>query len=194
MANASLEKHLRELEERLLQTEVRKSPEELDQLLADDFVEIGSSGRLFNKQQIIEGLINETPVHRTLLDFKIKLLAPDVALVTYRVHNHEEQRYSLQFDLETKRRPMGKWSFIKEPSHPHRERLVGCQKIKRKRSIRERGSKPWEKPARKKIGLMTLKKQHHRSAMFTPFHLALRRSIISKRKVWDDGNQKTNKC
>jgi hypothetical protein len=99
MANASLEKHLRELEERLLQTEVRKSPEELDQLLADDFVEIGSSGRLFNKQQIIEGLINETPVHRTLLDFKIKLLAPDVALVTYRVHNHEEQRYSLRSSI-----------------------------------------------------------------------------------------------
>lgn len=50
MTNASLENHLRELEERLLQTDVRKSPEELDQLLADDFVEIGSSGRLFNKK------------------------------------------------------------------------------------------------------------------------------------------------
>ncbi|WP_375472314.1 DUF4440 domain-containing protein [uncultured Nostoc sp.] len=50
---------LRELEERLLQPDVRKSAKDIMDLLADEFIEFGSSGRVFNKQQIIESLQNE---------------------------------------------------------------------------------------------------------------------------------------
>ena len=52
----SHEEFLRRLEERLLQPEVRQSAEAVADLLADDFIEFGSSGQVFNKQQIIEGL------------------------------------------------------------------------------------------------------------------------------------------
>ena len=49
----SQEKLFRRLEERLLQPEVRQSAEAVADLLADDFIEFGSSGQVFNKQQII---------------------------------------------------------------------------------------------------------------------------------------------
>ena len=48
----------RELEERLLQPDVRSSAEEIAKLLADEFIEFGSSGRVFNKHHVIE--VNQT--------------------------------------------------------------------------------------------------------------------------------------
>lgn len=81
----AIEQHLRVLEEQLLQSDVRKSAATLDALLDDDFVEFGSSGRVFDKQQIIEGLPSEPAARRSLRDFKALALAPGVVLVTYRV-------------------------------------------------------------------------------------------------------------
>ena len=49
----SIEAHLRTLEEQLLQPAVRKDATRLDALLADGFIEFGSSGRVFDKQAII---------------------------------------------------------------------------------------------------------------------------------------------
>ena len=51
----------RELEERLLQPDVRSSAEEIAKLLADEFIEFGSSGRVFNKDHVIEALRDEQP-------------------------------------------------------------------------------------------------------------------------------------
>jgi hypothetical protein len=80
----SPQEHIRRMEERLLLPDVRKSAKELDELLADDFIEIGSSG-IYNKRQIIESLKDEPPTKRSLSNFKTFTLAPDVVLVTYRI-------------------------------------------------------------------------------------------------------------
>jgi hypothetical protein len=84
-ADPSLQDHLRQLEERLLQPNVRKSGQEVSELLAHEFIEFGSSGRIFDKQQIIASLQMEPTVRRSLVDFKTLILAPGVILVTYRV-------------------------------------------------------------------------------------------------------------
>ncbi|MEH2073908.1 MAG: DUF4440 domain-containing protein [Nostoc sp.] len=79
---------LRELEERLLQADVRKSAKDIMDLLADEFIEFGSSGRVFNKQQIIDSLQNEPiePVtQRSITEFKTLVLATGVVLVTYHI-------------------------------------------------------------------------------------------------------------
>jgi hypothetical protein len=83
-AEAALVQHLRHLEERLAQPQVRRSPEDLSQLLAEDFREFGSSGRVFNKQQIIQALQEQRPCRLSLEDFQAVTLAPDVVLLTYR--------------------------------------------------------------------------------------------------------------
>ena len=78
---------LRRLEEELLKPEVRHSPDRVGNLLSDDFIEFGSSGRVFNKQQVIEALEREGPADSTirlsLVDFIARGLASNVILVTY---------------------------------------------------------------------------------------------------------------
>ena len=83
-AKCSQEALLRQLEERLLQPDVRKSAQEVADLLADEFIEFGSSGRVFNKQQIIQGLQHEPMIQRSLREFQTLILARGVILVTYR--------------------------------------------------------------------------------------------------------------
>src|SRR6478752_167693 len=85
LAEAAL---LRRLEEQLLKPEIRHLPDQVGDMLSDDFVEFGSSGGVFNKQQVIEALQQESPADPTirlsLVDFIARRLASDVILVTYR--------------------------------------------------------------------------------------------------------------
>ena len=83
-ADVSIEAHLRTLEEELLQVDVRKSATRLDALLAEGFIEFGTSGRVFDKQHMIDSLWAESPLRLSLTDFKALLLGPGVVLTTYR--------------------------------------------------------------------------------------------------------------
>jgi hypothetical protein len=80
----TLDAQLRHLEEQLLQPEVRASTDRVAALLADDFVEFGSSGQIFGKMQIVEALRNEVPTKRSLSQFASTMLSDNIALVTYR--------------------------------------------------------------------------------------------------------------
>jgi hypothetical protein len=83
-AAPTVEAQLRHLEELLLQPEVRGSTQRVAALLADDFVEFGSSGKVFDKKQIMESLRKETPTKRSLSQFESTMLSDSIALVTYR--------------------------------------------------------------------------------------------------------------
>lgn len=72
------------LEEQLLRPEVRRSAEAVGDLLAEGFVEFGSSGRVYSREEVLEALRCEAPMQRALTDFEATILAPDVVLVTYR--------------------------------------------------------------------------------------------------------------
>jgi hypothetical protein len=74
----------RDLEESLFKPEVRASADAVDRLLADDFVEFGSSGHAFGKKDVIEALQSEPATERTLADFRVRRLADGVVLLTYR--------------------------------------------------------------------------------------------------------------
>ncbi len=84
-AGGELEAQLRELEESHLRPEIRSSPEALRSLLADDFVEIGSSGRMWDREKVITALSGETAFTAAIEQFSVKSLAPGVALTTYRL-------------------------------------------------------------------------------------------------------------
>jgi hypothetical protein len=86
------ERQLRESEERLLNASGQDCEEIVRALLAEDFVEFASSGRVFNREQIVDAMRrtsrpDSTP--RSLLDFKAVKLGADVALVTYRALRYE---------------------------------------------------------------------------------------------------------
>jgi hypothetical protein len=78
---------LRRLEEDLLRPEIRSSRTELEARLASDFVELGRSGRVYDRASLIAALAAEDAGDRRVIhvdDFSVRLLAPGVALATYR--------------------------------------------------------------------------------------------------------------
>lgn len=83
-ASEALSQRLRALEESLLQPDVRKS-QQLVALLADEFIEFGTSGRVYIKADLVAVLRDEAPSTQTTSDFKVALLSPQVALLTYRI-------------------------------------------------------------------------------------------------------------
>jgi hypothetical protein len=85
MGDAKLiEQLLYDLENRLLRPEVRHSRAELERLLAEEFVEFGSGGRVYDRHSIIEELSKESNAQGSITDFELVLLTSNVALVTYR--------------------------------------------------------------------------------------------------------------
>jgi hypothetical protein len=113
-AAPTVDAQLRHLEEQLFQPEVRSSSERLAALLAEDFVEFGSSGRVFNKKQIMAALAKETPTKRSLTDFEATMLSEDVALVTYRATRRSNGGASTVHTLRSSiwRRSNGQWQMV----------------------------------------------------------------------------------
>lgn len=73
------------LEEELLSPQVRASEARLNELLADDFVEFGSSGRIYDKPTVIRELGESGYVADFEIgDFCLVMSRADSALVTYR--------------------------------------------------------------------------------------------------------------
>ena len=102
-ADKAVEKHLRHLEECLLQPDMHKAAEEVAELLTEDFIEFGSSGRIFHRKELIESLQSEPTMRRSLTNFTTSVLAPGVVLTTYRVIRHDpaeaQPAYSLRSSI-----------------------------------------------------------------------------------------------
>ncbi len=79
----SIATELRALEQQLLQPGFRCNRTAVAALLADDFREFGSSGRVWNKQQILNRLETEPPFQAEMNDFQATELVSEVVLVTY---------------------------------------------------------------------------------------------------------------
>ncbi|THE10756.1 DUF4440 domain-containing protein [Bacillus timonensis] len=95
--NQHLKHHLKELEEMHINNEVRKSREELDKILADDFFEIGSSGYMFNKKECLDSGVALTEM--SLHNYEIHPLAPDVVLTTYFIVDKTRNRNTLRSSI-----------------------------------------------------------------------------------------------
>ncbi|WP_431800996.1 DUF4440 domain-containing protein [Halobacillus andaensis] len=93
----NLKIHLKEREESHLNLNVRKSPQALDEILADEFWEIGSSGRMFDKKECLN--IGVTLTEMTLYNFEIQPLAPDVVLSTYFIEDRTRKRNTLRSSI-----------------------------------------------------------------------------------------------
>jgi hypothetical protein len=78
-----LEQELRALEEQLMRTGTRSSRKNVEELLAEDFVEFGSTGVAYDRDAVISAMLLEQPVAWSVANFAARLLSDDVALVTY---------------------------------------------------------------------------------------------------------------
>lgn len=111
------------LEEQLLQPVVRKSREELAALLADDFFEFGSSGRIFSKDYIIAELPNTPSVMMNIRDFQAKVLSPELVLTTYCAVSYNQSCGQEQHSLRSSiwRLLDGRWQMIFHQGTPTNE-------------------------------------------------------------------------
>lgn len=124
----SLHAHIHYLEMQLLQPNIRQSRDELDRLFAEDFVEFGSSGRVYDKETAIASMIGEqqTPQYvfdAEIHDLKVKPLAPDLVLATYRlkVVSHTLQRKSFSLRSSIWKHEDGKWRLVFHQGTPTQE-------------------------------------------------------------------------
>jgi len=74
-----------DLETSLHKKGVRNSREQVDSLIADDFMEFGKSGGVYHKQDTLDGLDGKQfDLQVEVTEFSTRELSPDVVLVTYK--------------------------------------------------------------------------------------------------------------
>lgn len=84
-----MHEHLITLELELLTKSTRRNRERLEQLLAPDFFEFGSSGNIWTRKEILERLPTEEVLQVTASDFKAHALAVNAVLITYQTERLE---------------------------------------------------------------------------------------------------------
>ncbi len=84
MSNPQIQDYLHSLEERLLHPDRERDRTALIPLFADEFKEFCISGRIFNRQQVIDALLKSEPRSATISNYYVDSLAENVALATYR--------------------------------------------------------------------------------------------------------------
>ncbi|MBT2640591.1 MULTISPECIES: DUF4440 domain-containing protein [unclassified Bacillus (in: firmicutes)] len=94
---ANLKEHLKALEESHTGLEVRTSREKLDEILSDQFFEIGSSGYIFDKKECLETgvVLTEMSLH----NYEIYPLASNIVLSTYFIVDKTRNRNTLRSSI-----------------------------------------------------------------------------------------------
>jgi hypothetical protein len=96
---------LEELELELLQPSTRANSARINELIADDFLEIGSAGVAFDKDVVLAHLPKEDGKHFQVSNLRSRMLSEGVCLVTYfcvRTHRNT-QVHSLRSSIWLKR-------------------------------------------------------------------------------------------
>ncbi len=92
MNDKKLRDHIEGLEKILQSESIRKSSTQLDELLADDFIEFGSSGNTYSKKSIISTLSEEQGIEYIMWDFDLRILSDIIVHVTYKSKTQENGR------------------------------------------------------------------------------------------------------
>ena len=80
------------LETKLHSHSVRTSYEELELLLADKYIEIGASGRLYDKKETISNLMSSEPIKIIASDFQLNELSNELMQLIYKTEHKENSQ------------------------------------------------------------------------------------------------------
>lgn len=83
MTNPQLQDQLYSFEERLLHPDRERDRTALIPLFAEEFKEFCISGRIFNRQQVIDALLKSEPRPGAISNYYVEPLAENAALATY---------------------------------------------------------------------------------------------------------------
>ena len=82
--------YILELEKSLLEKDVRSSSSALEKLIHPDFMEIGSSGKVYTYRQIIDDLPKQKFESLILSDEKGRFLSRDLYLLNFTIERNQE--------------------------------------------------------------------------------------------------------
>ncbi|MEK7514919.1 MAG: DUF4440 domain-containing protein [Patescibacteria group bacterium] len=110
-----------ELENSLQQPSVRKSAEKLNDLISEDFVEFGSSGLVYTKQDVLNNLPASPEIKFIMTDFKITILSTDIIQSTFKTEKTNTQTGKVTQSLRSSlwRNENGKWRMIFHQGTPY---------------------------------------------------------------------------
>ena len=100
------------LERRLLDPQIRSSRRCLDALITDDFFEIGRSGLVWTKRDILESLPKETGLNIEMESVQIRRIGQDVVLITYRSRRVGDAQTADALRSSIWQRRANKWQII----------------------------------------------------------------------------------
>ena len=115
---------IRQFEERLLHRNAETPRDDIASLLADDFVEFGSSGRVWGKADVVDDPPPKTQIQKSISDFRARKVSPDVVLVTYRVARRADSDADASHTLRSSIWKMidGRWQMIFHQGTPSADR------------------------------------------------------------------------
>jgi len=91
-----LAEQIKQLELKLLHTDMHANPSVIDELLDSTFEEIGNDGQINTREQVIKWLLNKDNAQQwSFQDFRIKPVSNDTVIAIYHVtkqHQSEEAR------------------------------------------------------------------------------------------------------
>ena len=113
-SESPLRSEIRRLEEALLRPEIRTSSAELSRLLGEDFIEFGSSGRVYGRAQVIEALQAASSDRITLESFRLQELGEHAVLARYVAVRHDGSGLELTRSLRSSiwKREEGQWRIV----------------------------------------------------------------------------------
>lgn len=98
----NLIRQIKSLEETLLQRHARADKAMLQQLMHDEFEELGASGNIVTKNEAIEWLLREDDnIQWTLSDYKLRILSDEIVLATYCAHKTDLATNSTKSSLRS---------------------------------------------------------------------------------------------
>jgi hypothetical protein len=109
---------IRSLEEALHRPSVRRSRDALEQLLAKGFVEFGSSGAVYHRDELIVRLVqedndnDEVQTELGACDYALTSISTDAALLTYRTHHKESDGEQLVLRSSIWKYAEGRWQML----------------------------------------------------------------------------------
>lgn len=103
-----------ELENRLQQPDVRRSPELLNDLISEDLTEFGSSGQMYTKNDVLVNLPSSPEIKFIMSDFRINVLSDNVVQSLFKTEktNLENGKVSKSLRCSVWRNENGKWRMI----------------------------------------------------------------------------------
>ena len=103
-----------ELENKLQQPIVRKSVEQLNDLISEDLIEFGSSGLVYTKRDVLGNLPFTPEIKFVMTDFKINKLSADIIQTTFKTEKMDVQTGKISRSLRSSlwRNENGKWRMI----------------------------------------------------------------------------------